>query len=96
METLRLCVACEKPMTAKDKLDEYLCDPCINEAMQHRPTHYVKISLHGFGSYVQPMDQFATAMDGEFDDVEVGTKWTIEIIEMTPAEYAALPDFAGH
>ena len=90
------CASCEKPLTDDDILDEQICDTCFREAMRHKPARYVRISLHGFGPYVQPLSELATALDGELDGAEPGAVWTLELIEMTPAEYDALPEFTGH
>jgi hypothetical protein len=65
---------------------------------------YVKISRqegdYKIGSYVQPIDKIADALDGEFDnfteEASVGDKIIFEVIEMDDAEYAKLPDFAGY
>lgn len=93
---LLTCMSCEKPLADDDILDEHVCDACVHEAVQHRLAPYIRISLHGYGSYVQPLAELATALDGELDGAAPGTKWTLELIEMTPAEYAALPEFQGH
>lgn len=89
-----LCQSCDKPFTAN--LDKCICDACIKEAYSHKPTLYARITLIGYGSYIQPLNEVGIAMDGEFDGAEAGTKWEIELLEMTPAEYEALPEFAGH
>lgn len=57
---------------------------------------YAKITLHGGASYVQPLDQVVAALLADLDGAGVGTKWTIELVEMTRAEYEALPEFQGH
>lgn len=59
---------------------------------------YIKITLHGGGSYVQPLNEIPNAMDGELDGLEIGDKITLdfEAIEMADEEYQKLPDFAGH
>lgn len=57
---------------------------------------FVRITLHGVGSYVQPLEHLAQAIDGELADAELGAKWSLELIEMTAEEYAALPEFMGH
>jgi hypothetical protein len=95
-ELADVCVSCERPLSDDDDLDEQICNACFHEAMQHRPQRYARISLEGYSSYIQPLDQIETAINGEMDGAEIGTKLTIEIIEMTPAEYAALPEFQGH
>jgi hypothetical protein len=92
-DRLLICMSCEKPLTDDDILDQHVCDACVREAMRHKPSPYVRISLHGYGSYIQPLAELATALDGELDGAAYGTKWTLELIEMTPAEYEALPDF---
>lgn len=57
---------------------------------------YVRITLLGGGSYVQPVAQLAQALSGELEGAEPGERWKIEVIDMTPEEYAKLPDFPGH
>ena len=51
------------------------------------------------GTYVQPIEDIFDAIDGEFDDIEnmmVGTKWTLEIVEMSQAAYDNLQEFQGY
>ena len=57
---------------------------------------YVKISLEGGGTYVQPIEAIADALDSEFDGANVGDKWTLEIVKMTKEEHDRLPEFEGH
>lgn len=92
----RICVSCERAVPPTDTLDKDLCDACVTEAYQHKPGLYAQIALEGGGSYTQPLDTLSVAIDAELDGAEVGTKLTIEVISMTPAEYAALPEFDGH
>jgi hypothetical protein len=57
---------------------------------------YAKITLEGYGSYVEPISNLGTAITSEAEDADAGTKWTIEIIKMTGTEFKALPEFEGH
>ncbi len=66
---------------------------------------YMQITLHGYGTYVQPMDQLSNALEGEFDSLlknphgdtwDTGTKWSFEIIEMDVEDYAKLGEFQGY
>jgi hypothetical protein len=59
---------------------------------------YIKIKLHGGGSYIQPALEILNAIDGELDGLEIGDKITIdlELVEMTDEEYNKLPEFTGH
>ena len=59
---------------------------------------YVKIHLHGGGSYVQPVSELANAIDGELDALEDEGQITItfEPVYISDAEYANLPEFTGH
>jgi len=59
---------------------------------------YVKIKLHGGGSYVQPINSIGEAVVGELDCLEIGDKITLdlEFINITDEEYEKLPEFAGH
>ena len=63
-------------------------------------SNYVKITLVGEGSYIQPLSDLMQAIDGELDELKcgyVGTKMTyeFEVIEMTDEEYNKLPEFQG-
>ena len=59
---------------------------------------YIKIKLHGGGSYTQPTTALLEALDGELDGIEVGEKITIDLepVEITDEEYSNLPEFTGH
>jgi hypothetical protein len=61
---------------------------------------YVKISRPNIGgSYIQPLDQLANAIDAEFDGVkewaEPGEIISFEFIEMDDEAYKLLPEFDG-
>lgn len=88
------CMNCEKSF--KPDLDACLCNDCINKAYSHRPRQHVKITLHGYGTYVEPIERLALALEGELANAEYGAKWTLELIEMSDAERLALPEFQGH
>jgi hypothetical protein len=65
-----------------------------------KKSKYFRFTLVGEGSYIQPLDDLMTALDGELDHIKagyVGDKVTIEleVIEMTDEEYSALPEFQG-
>jgi hypothetical protein len=59
---------------------------------------YMKITLHGGGSYVQPLDKIHQALDGELDGLQLDDKITLdfELVEMDDDEYENLMEFAGH
>ena len=57
---------------------------------------YVKVTLHGGRSYVQPLSELHNALNGELDGAEIGSKWTLELVEMTPEEYERMDEFTGH
>jgi len=57
---------------------------------------FVKVTVEGGGTYLQPFDQISNIIDGEFCDAEPGTKVTLEIVERTKREYDRLPEFDGH
>jgi len=63
--------------------------------MDHK---YVKITLHGGNSYIQPVPDLPTAIDGELDGVPIGEKITLSLepVELTDEEYNNLPEFMGH
>jgi len=71
---------------------------CPGHPMEPEKLRYLKIALHGGGSYVQPLSQVHQAIDGELDGLQVGDKITLdfELIEMTEDEYENLAEFAGH
>ena len=57
---------------------------------------YVRVRLKGHhGSYVQPLDQIANSIDGDFDGAEAGTKIELELLALTADEYEKLPEFTG-
>ena len=57
---------------------------------------YIKITrADERGSYVQPMEEVYSAIDGEFMDGTLGSKITLELLEMTDTEYEKLPEFTG-
>ena len=57
---------------------------------------YVLISLEGGGKYFQPIAEIHDAIDGELCDLEIGTKLTLEVVELTRREYESLEEFTGH
>jgi hypothetical protein len=61
---------------------------------------YVRFTLAGEGSYIQPLKDLMTALDGELDNIKSGCVGEsvvieLEVIEMTDEEYNALPEFQG-
>lgn len=56
---------------------------------------YAKITMHGGGTYIQPLAQLNVLLE-EIRDAAPFTSWTITLIQMDPETYAKLPDFAGH
>ena len=56
---------------------------------------YVRITREGMSGYIQPLDELATALDGEFDGAQSGDEITLELVEMEESEYEALPEFEG-
>jgi len=91
---ISLCQNCMKAFSPN--LDKDLCDTCIREAYEHCPERYMKVTRIGGGTYIQPLNQLDTALEAELDGAEIGARWTLELIEMTPAEYERLPEFGGH
>lgn len=60
---------------------------------------YAKISLRHGSTYVQPLDE----LDVFVEEIKqgamygaVGAVWTVELVEMSDDEYAALPEFPGN
>ena len=56
---------------------------------------YVRIHLDGGGIYTQEVDDLSPLLC-ELKECSVGQKWTLTLVEMTAAEYNALPEFEGH
>lgn len=61
---------------------------------------YFRFTLVGEGSYIQPLADLMSCLDGELDHIKngyVGDKVSIEleVIEMTDEEYDKLPEFTG-
>jgi len=59
---------------------------------------YIKITLHGYGSYIQPISELSAALEGELDGLDIGYKATLtfEPVDITDEEYNKLPEFMGH
>jgi hypothetical protein len=59
---------------------------------------YMKIRLHGGGSYLQPLDKIHEAIDNELCDIQIGDTITLdfELVEMDDEEYESLVEFDGH
>jgi len=59
---------------------------------------YIQVTLHGGGSYVQPMKEIHQSIDSELDGLMVGDKITLdfEIVELEDEEYENLMEFDGH
>ena len=59
---------------------------------------YVRVKLHGGGSYIQAIDELHYALDGELADLPLGDEITITFtpVNITDQEYLNLPEFTGH
>ncbi len=57
---------------------------------------YMRIKLVGGGSYVQPLNELHNAIEGEVEGATVGTRWELELVQMSEDEYEALGEFDGH
>lgn len=60
---------------------------------------YADISLEGGGRYVVPVSDIGVLVDEISEAAACGSiesKWTISLKEMSPVEYAKLPEFTGH
>lgn len=59
---------------------------------------YIQITIHGGGSYIQPLNEIHQAIDGELEGLMVGDKITLdfEMVELEQEEYDNLMEFAGH
>lgn len=67
----------------------------MNETEQEEKELFVKITLLGGGTYTQPIGDLGPLFE-ELNEYAIGTKWLLELVEMTRAEYDALPEFEGH
>ena len=56
---------------------------------------FVNIRLHSGSNYTQPISSL-TPLEDELAEATIGEKWTLTLVEMTQAEYDALPEFVGH
>ena len=60
---------------------------------------YIKVTRSDVkGSYIQERKDLLYIMDSEFDDFDnlnPGVSITLTVVEMSPEEYAKLPEFAG-
>ena len=59
---------------------------------------YVRITLDQGSTYTQPLDDIAPLIEEikEAAANDSAHKWLVEMVKMTPEEYAALPEFDGH
>lgn len=66
--------------------------------MKNKKFKYIKIKLHGGGSYIQPADKILEAVAGELDSLEFEEKITLsfEPVDMTEERYNELVEFLGH
>ena len=56
---------------------------------------FVSIKLHRGNTFTQPIGDL-TPLKEELAEAAIGEKWTLTLVEMTQAEYDALPEFVGH
>ena len=56
---------------------------------------FIKITRPGMGGYIQPIEDLANAIDGEFDGAFPGDMITLTLVEISREEYDAMPEFAG-
>ena len=63
-----------------------------------RPARYIRITLRGGGSYIQPRSDLMDAINAELDDLEDNDEIVLhfQAVEMTDEEYEKLPEFWGH
>ena len=60
---------------------------------------YAKITLNIGGTYAQKLDELDVLIDeikNAVDCCALDSIWTVSLMEMSEAEYAALPEFLGH
>ena len=50
------------------------------------------ITLEGFGSICLPWEAIDAFFD-DFQESDIGYKWTVEVKEMTKKDYLSLPEF---
>lgn len=56
---------------------------------------YLKIARPGLGSYTCGINSAMTELEESWEAGEVGDTVSFEIVEMSEAEHAALPEFMG-
>lgn len=56
---------------------------------------FAKVKLQGGGSYVEPISNLGGLIE-DIREAQVGEVYTVEVVEMTPEAFEALPDFEGH
>ena len=67
--------------------------------VERRLVIYVKITLNIGSMYVQSLDELEVLIDEikrAVDCHNLDSIWTVSLVEMSEAEYAALPEFLGH
>jgi hypothetical protein len=66
--------------------------------MERKVMTYIKILLHGGGSFLVPADTVGKAIKAELEHLQFGDVLTFDFerIEMTEEEYENLAEFDGH
>lgn len=57
---------------------------------------FVLVELKGGSKYLEPMDEFPMMLESDVKESSLGDIFTLEIVEMTQAEYDSMPEFEGH
>jgi hypothetical protein len=76
-----------------------IIDSCVDKSIKNllaKAARIFKVQLHDGSSYYASHSDLLNALDGDCDGAAFGTKWTLELVDMTEEQYQALPDFAGH
>lgn len=101
--TYRDCAVCLRGFQAEFEeapeggwLIQTICPECME---LDQPDHYIQVAMSGGGTYTQKLSELGVVMEEirtAAAEGDVGTTWTLTLVEMTHAQYEALGDFKGH
>ena len=59
---------------------------------------YVRVYLHGGGTYLVPEKEIATIVEAETDGLPMNETITLDltVVEMSEEDYNSIPEFSGH
>lgn len=56
---------------------------------------FIEITRPGMGGYIQPIEDLADAIDGEFNGANPGDMIILTLVDVSREEYDAMPEFTG-